>query len=136
MKRVSTAIFAILVLLLSFQFRALNFTGLLLGYEEQVVLPWMLIANKVIRYLINDLAAIALLWVLFQRRDFILLAFWVLLFGLFLLLPLYFVGYFYFSEKLGITLSYLHRLVMNPTLMMLLIPLFYFQQKNEKTQIN
>jgi hypothetical protein len=57
----------------------------------------------------------------------------VLLFGLFILLPVYFVGYFYFKEAFGVTLSYLHRLVMNPTLMMLLIPLFYFQNKFEST---
>jgi exosortase F-associated protein len=106
--------------------------GLAVGYQGKEVLPWMLMGNKILRYLVNDLAALALLWVIFQRRDFVQFAFWVLLFGLIALLPAYFIGYFYFADTLGITLSYLHRLVMNPTLMLLLIPLFYFQQKKEK----
>lgn len=131
MKRGAIALLAVMVLLVSFQFRSTNFLGLLVGYQGKEVLPWMLIGNKLMRYLINDLAALALLWVIFQRRDFVQFAFWVLLFGLLFLLPLYFIGFFYFADRLGITLSYLHRLVMNPTLMMLLIPLFYFQRKVE-----
>jgi exosortase F-associated protein len=130
--RYLTAILAIVVLLVSFQFRTLNFTGLLLGQGADDLRPWIIITNKVIRYLVNDLAALALLWVIFQRRDFLQLAVAVLLFGLIVLLPLYFVGFFYFQDRLGVTLSYLHRLVMNPTLMMLLIPLFYYVKDEER----
>jgi exosortase F-associated protein len=123
---------AMLVLLVSFQFRAMNFTGLLLGDGADDARAWIIILNKVVRYLINDLAALALLWVLFQRRDYLQLAVAVLLFGLVVLLRLYFVGYFFFQDSLGVTLSYLHRLVMNPTLMMLLIPLFYYMKDEER----
>lgn len=130
-RRWTIAAVALLVLLLSFQFRTLNFTGLLLGHGASDFQAWIIIANKVVRYLVNDLAALALLWVIFQRRDYLQLAVLVLLFGLFVLLPVYFVGYFYFQDFFGITLSYLHRLVMNPTLMMLLIPLFYLQIRIE-----
>ncbi len=134
--RLILALFALAVLLISFQFRSVNFTALTFGHEANDLRPWMVISNKVIRYLVNDIAALALLWVLFQRRDYLQLAVLVLLFGLFILLPLYFVGYFYFQQAFGITLSYLHRLVMNPTLMMLLIPLFYFQQRLENPKSN
>jgi exosortase F-associated protein len=134
--RLSLAILAMLVLLISFQFRTLNFTGLAFGYEASDLRPWMVISNKVIRYLVNDIAALTLLWVLFQRRDYLQLAVLVLLFGLLILLPIYFIGYFYYSEMLGVTLSYLHRLVMNPTLMMLLIPLFYYMKDEERRMKN
>jgi exosortase F-associated protein len=130
-KRWAMAVVATGVLLLSFQFRTLNYTALLLGYDTPDIQPWMLILNKVVRYLVNDLAALGLIWVIFQRRDFLQFAFGVLLIGLVILLPIYFIGYFYFSQSLGITLSFLHRLVMNPTLMMLLIPLFYYYKKTE-----
>lgn len=135
MKRWFIAAVAISTLLGSFQVRGFNLIGAIMGNVYLPELPWMLVSNKLIRYLINDLAALALLWVLFQRRDFLQLAFWVLLFGLIVLLPIYLIGYFYFSDVLGTTLSYVHRLVMNPTLMMLLIPLFYHQQKMEKSQV-
>ncbi len=133
-KRRAIGLLAVLILLVSFQFRAINFTGLLLGNGADDARTWFIILNKGVRYLINNLAALALLWGLFQRRDYLQLAVVVLLFGLFVLLPLYFVGYFYFRESLGVTLSYLHRLVMNPTLMMLLIPLFYYQRNLENTK--
>ena len=133
-KPIAIGLLAVLVLLVSFQFRAINFIGSLLGNGADDLRGWIIILNKVVRYLINDLAAIVLLWVLFQRRDYLQLAVVVFLFGLFVLLPLYFVGYFYFRESFGVTLSYLHRLVMNPTLMMLLIPLFYYQRNLENTK--
>jgi exosortase F-associated protein len=136
MKRWIIAAVAVAVLLVSFQVRGLNLVGTMMGDANSPELPWMLVLNKLLRYIVNDMAALALIWVLFQRRDFLRFSFWVLLFGLIVLLPVYFVGYFYFTDTLGITLSYLHRLVMNPTLMMLLIPLFYFQQKTEKNQNN
>jgi len=136
MSRWLIAAAALLVLLISFQFRTLNFTGVALGYEAGDLRPWIVISNKVIRYLVNDIAALALLWVLFQRRDYLQLAVLVLLFGLLILLPIYFIGYFYYSEMLGVTLSYLHRLVMNPTLMMLLIPLFYYMKDEERRMRN
>lgn len=136
MKRWFIGLVSITALMVSFQVRGLNLVGAIVGDAYLPELPWMLVLNKLIRYVINDLAALALLWVLFQRRDFMLLAFWVFLFGLIVLMPVYFIGYFYFSDVLGTTLSYLHRLVMNPTLMMLLIPFFYYQQKMEKSQVN
>lgn len=129
MKRLIMAILAMIVLWFSFQYRSANFAGWLIGNIDMVVLPWMLICNKILRYLVNDLAALALIWAIFQRQDFVRFSILVLLFGLFILLPLYFIGYFYFSHSLGITLSYLHRLVMNPTLMMLLIPFFFLHKK-------
>jgi exosortase F-associated protein len=125
---------ALLLLMFSFQLRGVNLVSVVLPGSSGIELPWMFITNKVIRYLINDVATLALLWSLFKRADFIQFAFWVFFLGLFLLLPAYFVGYFYFAESLGITLRYLHRLVLNPTLMMLLIPLFYFQEKMEKAK--
>jgi exosortase F-associated protein len=136
MKRWIIAAVAVATLLVSFQVRSLNLVGTMMGDANSPELPWMLVLNKLLRYVVNDMAGLALIWVLFQRRDFLRFSFWVLLFGLIVLLPVYFVGYFYFTDTLGITLSYLHRLVMNPTLMMLLIPLFYFQQKTEKNQNN
>lgn len=129
--RWTIALFAIFILLLSFQFRTFNFTGVLVGFGKSDIRVWVIITNKVVRYLVNDLAALSLLWVLFRRPDYLKLAVVVLLFGLFLLLPMYLAAYFLFRDQLGVTLSYLHRLIMNPTLMMLLIPLFYYQRRLE-----
>ncbi|MDZ7846825.1 MAG: hypothetical protein U5L96_08670 [Owenweeksia sp.] len=53
-------------------------------------------------------------------------------FGLFVLLPIYL--YLYLQQPAGFSsmLSHLHRVVMNPVLMMLLIPAFAAQRRGAK----
>ena len=90
------------------------------------------IFNRTFRYLINDLSVILLIYVLFENRALTQVAFGLQLFGLLIILPLY----FYFklslegpSEISSPLLSFIHRIVVNPILMLLLIPAFYYQQK-------
>ncbi len=87
--------------------------------------------NKTIRYIINDLLAIALVQAIFNNPRYTRFAFFVMLFGLVVLLPLYFVLFFSFYTKFQSLLFYFHRLIVNPVLVMLLIPAFYYQRKIE-----
>lgn len=87
--------------------------------------------NKTIRYLINDLLAIALIQALFNNLAYTRFAVYVMLFGLFILLPLYFILFFNFYTKIQSLLFYFHRLIVNPVLVMLLIPAFYYQRRPE-----
>ncbi len=95
-------------------------------------LSWEGISNKILRYLVNDLAALGIIHALFGRKDYLRLGWWVMWFGLALLLPLYFVGLWLLPPAMSIALSYLHRLIMNPVLLMLLIPALYYQSLQEK----
>jgi exosortase F-associated protein len=95
-------------------------------------LSWEGISNKILRYLVNDLAALGIIHALFGRKDYLRLGWWVMWFGLALLLPLYFVGLWLLPPGMSIALSYLHRLIMNPVLLMLLIPALYYQSLQEK----
>lgn len=92
------------------------------------------IVNKVGRYLLNDLFSIAILYGLFYEKKYLHFTFVVLLFGLVFLLPSYL--FIYFAKPLGFSslLSHLHRIVLNPVLMMLLIPAFFYQRQVEKTK--
>jgi len=90
------------------------------------------IFNRTLRFLINDLSVILLIYVIFERTGLVRIAFFVQLFGLFIVLPLY----FYFkltlegpSEISSPLLSFIHRVVVNPIIMLLLIPAFYYQIK-------
>jgi exosortase F-associated protein len=89
------------------------------------------IINRTLRYIFNDLSVILLLYALFQNKTLIKVAFGLQIFGLFIILPLY----FYFkltlegpSEISSPLLSFIHRIVVNPILMLLLIPAFYYQK--------
>ena len=87
------------------------------------------IVNKAGRYILNDLFSISLIYGLFGERKYARFAFFVMLFGLFVLLPVYLYLYLAQPEGFSSMISHLHRVVMNPVLMMLLIPAFYFQKK-------
>lgn len=83
--------------------------------------------NKVCRYLLNDVCAIAIIYGLFGEQKFVKFAFYVMLFGLVILVPAYLILFFLQPAGYSSMISHLHRLVMNPVLMMLLIPAFYYQ---------
>jgi exosortase F-associated protein len=93
------------------------------------------VVNKVGRYLLNDLFTIAIVYGLFYEGKYLRFAFAVLLFGLVFLLPTYLI--LYLSKPAGFSslLSHLHRIVLNPVLMMLLIPSFFYQRKISKQKV-
>lgn len=97
--------------------------------EYQTVELQSFVVNKVFRYLLNDLCAMSLIYALFHERKYLRFAFWVLLVGLFILLPIYLMLYLSQPPGLSSMIAHLHRLVLNPVLMMLLIPAFYYQRQ-------
>ncbi len=85
--------------------------------------------NKLFRYLFNDLFAMAIIAGLFPEKAYLRFAFFVLLFGLLILSPCYIGLYLWQPAGFSSTIGHLHRLVMNPVLMMLLIPAFFYQKQ-------
>jgi exosortase F-associated protein len=92
--------------------------------------PHRLIVNKSIRFLINDLLVILLIKILFVKNQYVWFAFLVQLFGIIFILTPYLIMKIYFPGEFGIVFSFLHRLVVNPLLMLMLLPAFYFMTRN------
>jgi exosortase F-associated protein len=90
------------------------------------------ISAKVLRYLLNDLFAICMIHGLFRDKSFTRFSFLVMGFGLVVLLPLYFFLYLSAVPGYSSMISHLHRLVLNPVLMMLLIPALWHQRRSER----
>jgi len=90
------------------------------------------VINKVGRYLLNDLFTIAIIYGLFYEKKYLRFAFMVLLFGLVFLLPTYLFIYLAKPEGFSSLISHLHRIVLNPVLMMLLIPAYFYQRSLAK----
>lgn len=84
--------------------------------------------NRTIRFLLNDLFALGLIYALFVQRKYLLFAIWVQLAGVFLFLIPYFIIKLNYPSYNGPLINYLHRLILNPTLLLLLIPAFYYQR--------
>jgi exosortase F-associated protein len=86
------------------------------------------ITNRSIRFLLNDFFAIGLIYAIFHQKKFVIFALWVQLAGITLVLIPYFILKTYFISYNGPLISFLHRLIMNPILVLLLIPAFYYQR--------
>lgn len=84
--------------------------------------------NRTIRFLLNDAFAIGLIYALFRERKYILFAIYVQVAGVILFLLPYFILKLYFPGYNGPLISFLHRLILNPTLLLLLIIAFYYQR--------
>lgn len=90
------------------------------------------VVSKVLRFLVNDLLMLALVISLFPGRGHVQVAVAVQILGaLFLLVPYLVLKVVYHAGD-GPLISFLHRLVVNPMLMLLLIPGFYLYQQQSR----
>lgn len=87
------------------------------------------LVNRTIRFLLNDAFMIGIIYALFREKKYLLFAIWVQLAGIVFLLIPYFILKVRFPNYNGPLINFLHRLILNPTLMILLIPAFYMQRK-------
>ncbi|GAA0193195.1 hypothetical protein GCM10009122_56190 [Fulvivirga kasyanovii] len=81
----------------------------------------------VARFVINDLLMILLIYGVFKKKKYVVFAFYVQLAGIVFILSPYLILR-YLEVFNTILLSFLHRLVVNPLLMIMLIPPFYYQR--------
>ena len=125
--RIIIGVFGALGLVSVFLFQRLDIAALF-----DVTLPInRFLINRTIRFLLNDAFALALIYALFPERKYVIFSLYVQVAGVILFLLPYFALKIYFPSYNGPLISFLHRLILNPTLLMLLIPAFYYQ-KNRK----
>jgi exosortase F-associated protein len=92
------------------------------------------IIKKAGRLLLNDLFMLLIIFAWFNSKSITRLAIVIQLIDAFILLPIYLVfklSYEGSSEISSPLLSQFHRLIVNPTLMLLLIPAMYFQKSRK-----
>ncbi len=123
--RIVLAVLAVAGLVVVFLYQRIDI-GAMVGIDNA---NWKFIVNRSIRFLLNDALAILLIYALFQERKYVVFSIWVQLFGMFFILVPYFIIKFNFPYYNGPLVSFLHRLVLNPTILLLLIPAFYYQKK-------
>lgn len=114
---------------LVYVFQQVNYFYLFFSSEASA--NTVFIFNKTFRLLINDLVCVTLILVLFENRKFVKMAFLVLWIELLVILPLYFLIKLNTegdSEISSPLLSQIHRLIVNPMLMFILIAGFYYQK--------
>ncbi len=115
-------------------------TGLLLMYLFQnadfallfSVRSWPenFILNRLFRFLLNDLLVLALVYGLFGQKMYVMLGFYIQLFGMFFILLPYLIIKINYPAQAGAFFSFLHRLVVNPLLLLMLIPAIFYAEIN------
>ena len=127
--RISAIALALAGLALIYVFQYTDFLWLVTGHafaEE-----YHFVVNRMTRILVNDSCMLLLIYAIFRDRKVLTLAFYIQLIDLFVLFPLYLFlklpgeGV---SELSTPFLSQFHRLIVNPTLMVLLIGGVYYQK--------
>lgn len=123
-------------------------TGLALIYlmqESLVLSSWFhfeisantdFVFKKLIRVTLNDLCMLLFLYAWFNNKSITQLGLWVQAIDTFVLLPIYLLTKLTFEGTSEIStplLSQWHRLIVNPTLMLLLIPAIYYQRFKESS---
>src|SRR5688572_8342843 len=84
--------------------------------------------NRTVRFLLNDAFAVGLIYSLFRKSKYVVFSLYVQVVGVIFFLVPYFVLKIYYPTYNGPLISFLHRLMLNPTLLLLLIPAFYYQR--------
>jgi exosortase F-associated protein len=129
--RIVVGIVSIAGLITVFLFQQFDVAGLI-GVQEKL---GRFFINRTIRFLLNDALALGLIYSLFRERKYVIFALYVQIAGVLLFLIPYFILKIYLPRYNGPLISFLHRIIMNPTLLMLLIPAFYYQRQMEKKQL-
>ncbi|ADR20567.1 hypothetical protein MATR_18100 [Marivirga tractuosa] len=87
------------------------------------------IINRIIRFLLNDNLVLLLIYAIFYDYKYVKFGLAIEAVGFFFLLIPYFILRYYTSID-HMYISFIHRLIINPTLMVLLIPAIYIQRIN------
>lgn len=121
---------ALLGIALTFLFQDFNFLN-----DSDISEVARFILRKSLRVLLNDGFMLLLVHAWFNDHSITRLAIFIQLFDSLILLPLYFAFKIYLegpTELSAPLLSQFHRLIINPTLMILLIPAVYFQKLSSR----
>jgi exosortase F-associated protein len=133
--RISLFLIAVSILAFTYIFQHVGFAGLI-GLKAENVHPNIIFTiNKASRMIVNDTACFVLIYLFFEEKKYLQLAFLVFLIELLIVLPVYLAIKLSLegdSEISSPLLSQIHRLIVNPTLMILLMLAFFYQKYRKK----
>jgi len=92
---------------------------------------WKLHLHVAVRYLLNSVFSLAIIWVVFKNREILKLSgFIYLVLFVVLLIPFSIILITATSETDPWALFYIRRFLIHPVFLLLLLPAFYFHKKN------
>jgi len=131
-KRCAIFCVAFLVLVIVYVFQQFSYFHLIFGIENNFHPYTIFIFNKSVRLVVNDMACLFIIYALFYEAKYVRIGSYLQFLEMFFILPIYFVIKLSLegdSEISSPLLSQFHRLIVNPTLMVLLMIGFYHQKR-------
>lgn len=116
-------------LALVFLFQRINWSSWLPGSYSSIEI---FLINRSVRFVMNDIFAVLLVAALFGTRKHVIIAIYVQLIGFAVILVPYIILKINYPSYNGPLISFLHRLVLNPLLIYLLIFFFWYNEKYTK----
>ena len=93
---------------------------------------WYLMIDMLYRYLLNSLISLGIIWVLFNRKDYIKFSGFFLMLA-FMILIIVFVLLLRNQLEDGYLLAfYIRRFIIQPLFLLLLLPAFYYQKLSNR----
>jgi len=121
-----------MVLVAVYLFQRFSYIHFIFGVESDFHPYTIFIINKFVRLVLNDTACLVIIYALFYEKEYVRVGSYVQLLEMFFVLPVYLVVKLSLEGDTEISsplLSQFHRLIVNPTLMVLLMIGFYYQNK-------
>src|SRR5690349_16564063 len=116
-------------LLLIFLFQRFDWTRLV-GLNDLANIE-RFVVNRSIRFVLNDILGVLLVLSLFGKKSLAIIAVYVQILGFVLVMLPYMILKLNYPDYNGPMINFLHRLILNPLLIYLLIFFFWFQEKNK-----
>lgn len=95
------------------------------------IIGWKLYFNLFLRYILNSILSLCIIYVFFKNFEFLKVASFLYCFFFIVLIVLFSVVIYYFKDQLML-LFYVRRFIIQPILLLLFIPGFYFQNESLK----
>lgn len=125
--------FSLFGLLIVFVFQRVDYLAIVSAAETPPNQTAAFVVNRTVRLILNDAFCLLLIANVFQRADYNRLAWRVFLAELFVVLPIYLfvkLGFEGPTEISSPLLQPIHRMIVNPLLMIILMGALYFQRWN------
>ena len=93
---------------------------------------WRLVKNMLFRYTLNSLISLGIIWVLFERKDYLKFSGFFLMLAFIILIILFVILLRDDFESGYLLIFYIRRFIIHPLFLLLLLPAFYYQKLSNR----
>ncbi|AUC22048.1 exosortase F system-associated protein [Polaribacter sejongensis] len=98
----------------------------------QNIVVWKLVINMFFRYLINSIISLGIIWVLFERKEYLRFASYFLMIAFVILITVFVILIKDNFESGYLLPFYIRRFIIHPLFLLILLPAFYYQKLSNR----